>query len=187
MQIVPKASKPKRAKNTKAKKKAQRRRQKDEVEAKRIGATPERLRQNGGVITDHVPASPKSLATIRRHRAAYECQIDVYLRKGKIDQSEFRAALQFREAWLISAEGIKTTDSSMLERVDGRAPLTVEEKLKNETWARRIVNEAYKELPVGQSLLIVKVCGRDEHVGAEYDVRVLRRGLEKLARLWSFV
>lgn len=178
---------PKAKKASKAKKKHQRRRQRDAERAAAIGATPERLRQNGGIITEQVPVSPKSLVTVQRHRAACECQLDVYLRQGKIDSAEFRAGLQFREAWQISAEGRKTADSSTIERIDGRVTMTAEERLKIETWARTIVNEAYQLLPSFQSLLIVKVCGNDERVGADYDVRILRRALENLARHWSFV
>ena len=163
---------------SRAKRKLAHRRKRDERKAALVGATPERMGQNGGVITDHIP--------FKRNRAACECQLDQYFKRGKIDDGEFRAGMKFREAWLVSSEGVKTSDSIDRERIDNAQALTAEDAEERETWARRIINEAYQELPPGQILLVINVCGYDQFVGTDYDIRVFRRGLDRLARLWSF-
>jgi hypothetical protein len=191
MQIVPTKptqSKSNKKRNRKAKVRLSRRRQHGRPEESVFLATRERMRQPGGIIEEQVAVSPYTRETVKRHRASCECQLDVYRRDGKIDESEHRAGLEFRAAWLFKAHGIRTIDSTTLSCIDGSAPMTVEEKLKNKNWAEKTLNDAFKEasLTIGQTLVVTKVCGEDDFVGTDCDVRTLRRGLEKLARFWSF-
>lgn len=151
-----------------------------------VPPTRERLAQNGGVVRDYMPETPNSRVMIPIHKAKCECLLDNYLRAGKIDESEFEAGMQFRNAWLIKAEGIKTKDSSEVSLAGRSGKLF--DPMTDKTWAEKILSEAFKEagLSVAQSLILQQVCGADNPIGHEYSFKTLHRALEKLARFWNF-
>ena len=78
-------------------------------------ATRERRRKNGGIIEEQVAVNPNTRQTVKRHRAACECQIDAYHRDGDINDSEYRAGLEFRAAWLFKTHSVRTIDSTKLQ------------------------------------------------------------------------
>ena len=156
-------------------------------------ATKERERQQGGVVKDYAAEEANSRVMVMRHKAACECQLDVYLRVGKLDKGEFTAGMQYREAWQIKAEGIRTKDSlSGSDPVDGGRANTEEEMMKRlnrKGWSERILAEAHGEagLTPAQGLMVTHVCASDWPVGRDFDMKTLRRGLDKLARFWNFI
>ncbi len=145
-------------------------------------ATPERKNQLGGVVKELEPANANSRAMITRHRARYECTLDAYLLRGKIDQDEFKAGTQFRRAYLMKVDGIP--HACFVERVDGgRFDF---DPMKDKTWAEKRLSEAYAELPLIQTFMVDKVCGKDQLAGGDKQIKTLHRGLDRLARLWGF-
>jgi hypothetical protein len=160
-----------------------------------FGATRERMRQNGGVIVEQHAVSASNRAVMLRHRARYECRLDAYLARQKIDESQYRAGLQFRTAWLFKAHSIQTIDiiwsgdSTTLEKIDGgKKESKLEERLKRKNWSERILRDAYRKagLTPHQRKIVIRVCGEDEFVGPAADIRTLQRALDKLARFWGF-
>jgi hypothetical protein len=150
----------------------------------RIGevATPERMRQNGGIVKDLEPESPKSRVMIMRHRARCECWLDRYRLKDKIDQSEFLAGMRFREAWLCITFGKSHGRSMVYIDPCYHQSLNPGEK---RLWAERVIGDAFKILTAAQKTAVIACCGEDEALQTKDRVRTLRRGLEALSRFWK--
>lgn len=142
-----------------------------------------RKKHNGGVVKEFEPESPKSRVMVMHHRARCECQLDFYRLHSKIEPEEFEAGMRFRQAYLFKAEGIKTKDSSLGSYGAGDQS-SIMEKLNS---AERTLKQAYQELSHMQALIVVSVCGADEGCGTSARLKTLRRGLERLARLWHLI
>lgn len=146
-------------------------------------ATPERMRQQGGVVDDCFVECNRVGATLIRHKARSECKLDGYFLSGKIDKGEHAAGMKFRSAWLTKVHGIKTHDSTQPTFGGGDAGSAIERL----TISERVLKQAYAQLEAHQSLIVVKVCGADEFAGGRDKLISLRSALDQLARLWGFV
>lgn len=146
-------------------------------------ATMERRDKQGGVICEAVCDGNKVGASRLRHRAKCECLLDSYLMQGKINAVQMKAAMRFRAAWLTSAEGIKTRDSSQV-CIGGGDTMAALEKL---TYSEQVLGQAYDALRGSQSqgLVVVSVCGQDQAAGDDKRLKTLLRGLDVLVALWG--
>ena len=124
---------------------------------------------------------PHSFATFI---AANECKLDVYLRRGKLDEGQYEAGIRYREAFLIHVEGIQTQDSTTPKQPKG-PPKTKDELVNTLHWAEKTLREATKRLTQAQSAVVRAVCGLDEWSGNKDRLATLRRALDALARYWK--
>jgi hypothetical protein len=140
--------------------------------------TPERRRQHGGVIKEVVDRDAEGNVLIQRYKAAFECPLDAYRLKDKITESEHRAGIKFRHAYMRAVLKIRVEDigSGSHGSYDMAALLPIH--------SERVLNEAYSVLTPQQKAAVIAVCGHDERPNRDY-FQTLHRGLEILAVLWD--
>lgn len=143
-------------------------------------ATPERARQEGGVVLDYYAVAPNSRVLAVRSKARCECKLDGYFLFGKIAKDEHAAGIMFREAWQ-SFEGIKTRDSTVQTFGTGDGSNAIDRLIAGE----RRLKEAHTALRHKQWDVVVSVCGENEPAGGSKRLATLRRGLDALSRLWG--
>ncbi|HVY13515.1 MAG TPA: hypothetical protein VHB73_08140 [Alphaproteobacteria bacterium] len=142
-------------------------------------ASDERQRQQGGVISEFIPVGANSRVMVKRHRAAVECQLDIYLRRGNIDDAEHMAGMKMREAWQFSAQHIKTSDLAL----SAKTPNGGSDRGISLSRSRVVMQQGIAALTGVQQKVVMRVCCHDEVAGNSDAIKTLKRGLERLSRL----
>ena len=144
-----------------------------------VGITPERRRQNGGVMKDTETLHKDCKTKTKRYRSTAECMLDAYLWHGKISDNEHAAGMKFRRAYLRAILRIKVEDQGSGSRGDyDMSGLMV-------PVSEQILKQAYSVLSSAQKTLIVRVCGDDTPPGDSYRLETFKRGLTQLLQLWK--
>lgn len=141
--------------------------------------TPERRRQNGGVISEIVDRGAGDRILVKRYRAVWECPLDVYLDREVITEPEYRAGQKFRNAYFRAVLGIKVDDIGTGNEGDR------EMAMLSPIYSDRLLCDAYEALSPKQKAIVVSVCGHDEVAGETARLKTLHRGLEKLCDVWK--
>lgn len=144
-----------------------------------VGTTPERRRQNGGVIIETATHHNDCKTRAKRYRSTAECMLDAYRWHGKISDKEHAAGMKFRRAYLRAVLRVKVEDQGSGSRCDyDMSGLMV-------PISEQILKQAYSVLSTAQKALIVRVCGDDTPAGDSYRLETLKRGLAQLIQLWK--
>ena len=106
--------------------------------------------------------------------------LDAYLIKEQIDKAAHEAGMRYRTCWLRAVEG-----KNVLERGDSGRALSYEETLDIVPQSRRLLSEADDILSPAQKKIILRVCCDDRRAGETDALETLRRGLERLVKLWK--
>lgn len=141
--------------------------------------TPERRAQNGGVAKEVTDRDCRGNALMYRFKAVADCPLDAYFQRGHLTETEYKASMKFRHAYLRAILRVKVQDIDSGSRGDPEMAALMP------IHSERILNEAYAVLSSAQKALIISVCGHDEWAGGFYKLQTLHRGLEKLADLWK--
>ena len=152
-------------------------RRKGRIYSVRTGATPtkERRRQNGGVIAEVIDRDADGKILIRRYRAEWECPLDAYLAHKAISESQHKAGLKFRRAYLSAILG-RRREYEQLESNDVYLEPSRSEKL---------LKEAYRTLPSHYKGIVIDICGHDLPARDAAKLDGLQKGLGQLAELWK--
>lgn len=149
-------------------------------------ATPERRRQQGGVMTEQVPSeSAGNLPTIR-HRVRIENVLDLMFRcrVNPLTDPQYTAGLKFYELFNHDKNGDKFKVLCSPFVMDGTHTGAEWKVLAHMSSARYLV-EAYKQLTLEEQAIVRKVCGYDDFPEGKREHRVLRIALDKLAVFWG--
>jgi len=142
-------------------------------------ATPERQKQQYGVVSEVVDRDVRGNVYQRRHRAVAECMLDTYLLRGNLTEYEYQAGMKFRRAYQRAVFKLCVEDPTSSGEYDPEMAMLMvpisEETLRN----------AYAALSPAQKALVVSVCGHDECAGNADRIETLHRGLERLVTLWK--
>jgi hypothetical protein len=154
----------------------------------RVGemATPERRRQQGGVMTEVLDRDSTGNAIMKRHRARIECMLDYYFNEFRINNPQYMAGMKFREIYLRVNYGYscKILCNPFLMDSGRGYP---EGKMLAHIDCMRYLNEAYQLLSPEQASVMRDVCGMDEYPGNKDRKATLLRALDKLAAHWGYV
>jgi len=146
-----------------------------------LAPTCERKRQQGGVLKETVDRDARGNVLIERYKAAFECRLDEYRLRDKINEDEYRVGIKFRHAYMRAVLKIQVEDigSGCHGSYDMGALLPIH--------SERILREAYSVLSPSQKTAIIAVCGHDERPRDKDHFQTFRRGLEILTELWDTV
>ncbi len=90
---------------------------------------------------------------------------------------EYKAAMQFRKAYLRAVLHVKTDDSGVGHHGD------LEHAALTPTVSEQLLRQAYGVIDMTEKVVIVAVCGHDDWSGGAYRLKALHSGLEKLIKL----
>lgn len=142
-------------------------------------ATPERQKQQGGVVSEVVDRDAHGNVYQRRHRAVAECMLDAYHYRGNLTEDEYQAGMKFRRAFLRAVFGLNVEDPASSGEYDPEMAMLIV------PISEELLRAAYAELTSAQKKIVMSVCGYDECAGNSDRIETLHRGLERLAKLWK--
>ncbi|MEJ0061656.1 MAG: hypothetical protein WDO70_00245 [Alphaproteobacteria bacterium] len=142
-------------------------------------STPERQRRNGGIAREVIARDNHGEAMMFRFKAAIDCALDAYFQRGVLTQTEYMAGMKFRHAYLRAVLKVRVED------IDSGSHGDPEMSFLTPIYSERVLREAYETMSAKQKAVIVAVCGHDEWAGGTSKLKILHRGLEKLAGIWK--
>ena len=140
-----------------------------------IAPTPERRKQNGGVIAERIIRNANDRGFITRYRAVWSCPLDAYRDSNFITRAEHLAGIIFHKAYY----GSVLCRAAHMERLGNCA---ASDRLSPH---ERILKQAYRTLSFPSRKAVINICGHEEPARDEKKLQELRRGLGELARCWN--
>ncbi len=141
-----------------------------------MAPTKERHQHSGGVIAETITIQCRRPTQVRRYRAVWDCPLDAYKSVQAISGAEYRAGLQFREAYQRAVYS-RGAEHERLSRFTG---------LNTElTESEHLVEDALRALPPYTAGTVIDVCGHDRIAESQQEIKALKAGLGRLASCWG--
>ncbi|AEP08904.1 hypothetical protein [Micavibrio aeruginosavorus] len=144
-------------------------------------ATPERMRQEGGVSIEAVDRDAKGGVVQVRQRAKITCKLDWYLNAGTITEDMWKAGCRFT-FYFFCAGKLPRTTPMYGDFVSGRRG---QDPFASKTDYQIRLEKALEVLTPQEQDVIWDVCGNDQYAGTPARTRALLTGLRALAVLWA--
>lgn len=146
-------------------------------------ATPERMRQDGGVSIEAVDRDAKGGVVQVRQRAKITCKLDWYLKKGTITEEMRKAGSLFSLYHFRAGKSPRVTPMYG-DFVSGRQGA---DPLAGPTDSQIRLRKALDILTPEEQDVIWDVCGNDLYAGSGARTRNLITGLRALAVHWNII
>lgn len=141
-----------------------------------MAPTKERHQHRGGVVAETITIQCHRPTQVRRYRAVWDCPLDAYKSVQAISSAEYRAGLQFREAYQ-HAVFSRGAEHERLNRYIG---------LNTElTESEHLVEGALRALPPHTAGTVIDICGHDRFAESQLEIKALQSGLGGLANYWG--
>ena len=152
----------------------------------RIGeiATPERRRQNGGLITEVADRDASGNVYTKRQRAKYECILDCYHDEYRLNDAQYTAGLKFQEIFHRCFCGHAAKELCAPFLIDGGEG-SAEHRVIAHIYCTRLLDEALEQMTKKQQAVVRSVCGFGVPAGHSNKLAILGTALTKLARYWK--
>ncbi len=144
-------------------------------------ATPERMRQEGGVTVEPVDRNLRGDVVQVRHKAKLTCKLDWYRDAGSITQQMWEAGCKFARLYFMAGKMPRTTPmyGDFVQGRRGHDPLA------GKTDAQTGLEEALAVLDSAEQDVVWDVCGNDQYAAGHRRLRALQTGLRALSVHWN--